>query len=201
MCVLFLVLDFYFAQSKFSWLCICFFFFFNDTATTEIYTLSLHDALPIQATSGKVDRSELQPPPPRSTREDTGSVARLPEKAPRSEKEALLAWAWEDLLRLDEGEVQPEDDFFDLGGHSLAAAQLSSRVEQGFGVHVSMPLFMEDPTPKGLLDKIEALQRDETAGEVTTAEDLTAEAVLDPEITPRFNDGTPTLRDADDIFL
>src|ERR1041385_9578218 len=32
-------------------LCACwflfFFFFFNDTATTEIYTLSLHDALPI----------------------------------------------------------------------------------------------------------------------------------------------------------
>src|SRR5690348_18220259 len=27
-----------------------FFFFFNDTATTEIYTLSLHDALPIWAT-------------------------------------------------------------------------------------------------------------------------------------------------------
>ena len=25
----------------------CFVFFFNDTATTEIYTLSLHDALPI----------------------------------------------------------------------------------------------------------------------------------------------------------
>ena len=25
----------------------CVFFFFNDTATTEIYTLSLHDALPI----------------------------------------------------------------------------------------------------------------------------------------------------------
>src|SRR2546430_9086281 len=28
-----------------------FFFFFNDTATTEIYTLSLHDALPIYAKS------------------------------------------------------------------------------------------------------------------------------------------------------
>src|SRR5690349_24482807 len=28
---------------------IYFFFFFNDTATTEIYTLSLHDALPISA--------------------------------------------------------------------------------------------------------------------------------------------------------
>src|SRR5471030_3366644 len=29
------------------------FFFFNDTATTEIYTLSLHDALPICATDGR----------------------------------------------------------------------------------------------------------------------------------------------------
>src|SRR5947209_13543865 len=32
-----------------------FFFFFNDTATTEIYTLSLHDALPISGL-GKIDR-------------------------------------------------------------------------------------------------------------------------------------------------
>src|ERR1022692_2629816 len=31
---------------RFTSLCV-FFFFFNDTATTEIYTLSLHDALPI----------------------------------------------------------------------------------------------------------------------------------------------------------
>ena len=30
-----------------------FFFFFNDTATTEIYTLSLHDALPISADKAK----------------------------------------------------------------------------------------------------------------------------------------------------
>src|SRR5687768_18198737 len=35
-CILFFILFFLF-----------FFFFFNDTATTEIYTLSLHDALPI----------------------------------------------------------------------------------------------------------------------------------------------------------
>src|SRR5256885_12579445 len=30
-----------------------FFFFFNDTATTEIYTLSLHDALPISTSASK----------------------------------------------------------------------------------------------------------------------------------------------------
>src|SRR2546430_13198119 len=33
------------------------FFFFNDTATTEIYTLSLHDALPILLTSIKQKRN------------------------------------------------------------------------------------------------------------------------------------------------
>src|SRR2546427_3177848 len=35
-----------------------FFFFFNDTATTEIYTLSLHDALPISAGTG-IGRSRV----------------------------------------------------------------------------------------------------------------------------------------------
>src|SRR3712207_8654002 len=37
-----------------------YFFFFNDTATTEIYTLSLHDALPIYLASlgGEPDRIE-----------------------------------------------------------------------------------------------------------------------------------------------
>src|ERR1044072_8004563 len=39
-------------------------FFFNDTATTEIYTLSLHDALPI--CSGSARRSSRRVWPPRS---------------------------------------------------------------------------------------------------------------------------------------
>src|SRR6266705_4883338 len=42
------------------------FFFFNDTATTEIYTLSLHDALPISGRGCPVPRSH--PRPPRSSR-------------------------------------------------------------------------------------------------------------------------------------
>jgi acyl carrier protein len=163
------------------------------------------ESLPIQATSGKIDRAELPPPPPRpasSTREETASFARLPEDAPRSEKEALLTRAWEDVLRLDEGEVRPEDDFFDLGGHSLAAAQLSGLVEQGFGVHVSMPLFMEDPTLTGLCDRIETLQRDGKDVQSQPSEDLRAEAVLDPEIAPQpAANGTRTLRDAGDVFL
>src|SRR2546429_4867334 len=37
-----------------------FFFFFNDTATTEIYTLSLHDALPICPNRMEPDHAGLQ---------------------------------------------------------------------------------------------------------------------------------------------
>src|SRR2546430_7469079 len=39
-----------------------FFFFFNDTATTEIYTLSLHDALPIYTPSGVPSRDHRAVP-------------------------------------------------------------------------------------------------------------------------------------------
>src|SRR2546427_6090726 len=37
---------------------VCYFFFFNDTATTEIYTLSLHDALPISEAEHEEVREE-----------------------------------------------------------------------------------------------------------------------------------------------
>src|SRR5437899_11155901 len=41
-----------------------FFFFFNDTATTEIYTLSLHDALPIcRLTYRALSNRKVFPPP------------------------------------------------------------------------------------------------------------------------------------------
>src|SRR2546421_9897526 len=36
----------------------CVFFFFNDTATTEIYTLSLHDALPISRFLARLDQHD-----------------------------------------------------------------------------------------------------------------------------------------------
>src|SRR2546421_12925815 len=37
------------------------FFFFNDTATTEIYTLSLHDALPISARAAETSQQYQRP--------------------------------------------------------------------------------------------------------------------------------------------
>src|SRR3712207_7532002 len=52
-------------------------FFFNDTATTEIYTLSLHDALPISGL-GEADA-------PLVSRDGTIAVARIPLSVERSD--------------------------------------------------------------------------------------------------------------------
>src|SRR5260370_26826760 len=54
-------------------------FFFNDTATTEIYTLSLHDALPISGRDSARCRACGHPRPPRSQRRWT-----RPRRSPRS---------------------------------------------------------------------------------------------------------------------
>src|SRR2546426_6293377 len=62
-----------------------FFFFFNDTATTEIYTLSLHDALPIS----------IRPPLPPASHGATRSAVRGPgtvaaRPSPRDRKSTRL---------------------------------------------------------------------------------------------------------------
>src|SRR6266540_7291971 len=63
-----------------------FFFFFNDTATTEIYTLSLHDALPISGSCSPARRRRRldsrasparSPPRPRSCRRSEEHTSEL----------------------------------------------------------------------------------------------------------------------------
>src|SRR2546426_3513640 len=54
---------------------IIFFFFFNDTATTEIYTLSLHDALPIWRRPRATRRSRPTSARPRYGRCSNGSTS------------------------------------------------------------------------------------------------------------------------------
>src|SRR5229473_8462376 len=56
-----------------------FFFFFNDTATTEIYTLSLHDALPIYDPRGSATEGEKRHPHPvdRRSEEHTSELQSL----------------------------------------------------------------------------------------------------------------------------
>src|SRR5256885_12048410 len=68
---------------------ICFvvsFFFFNDTATTEIYTLSLHDALPIFVFRNAADEGLVVVQVRRETKSGLSRAARQSDRPDRSEE-------------------------------------------------------------------------------------------------------------------
>lgn len=99
------------------------------------------DALPLTA-GGKVDRASL-PPPPRSRPElDT------PFAPPRGTLEETLAEIWSEVLGLDQ--VGIHDDFLELGGDSLRATLVLSRVSEVFRREVPLASFFERPTIAGL---------------------------------------------------
>src|SRR3712207_9040996 len=70
------------------------FFFFNDTATTEIYTLSLHDALPIYPRTGppafRVSRRGWRPCRGRGPRPASGGTGRSRRRCPADRKSTRL---------------------------------------------------------------------------------------------------------------
>src|SRR3712207_9545984 len=67
-----------------------FFFFFNDTATTEIYTLSLHDALPILLEACAHQLVLRREPPEQRGHPDAGAPRDLLERCVRDRKSTRL---------------------------------------------------------------------------------------------------------------
>jgi len=98
------------------------------------------DALPLTS-SGKVDRKVL-PAPERSDSQQTAYVA------PRTATEEKLASIWAELLGLER--VGIEENFFDLGGHSLLLLQGYSRLRATFGRDLPFVALMQYPTVRSL---------------------------------------------------
>ena len=162
------------------------------------------EALPMQDVTGKVDRENLPPPPARRESEDaTAEEPAVPADASRWEKEDRLARIFERVLRLERGYVRPEDDFFEAGGHSLAAAELVGRVEDAFGVRLPTSGILQNPTVAGLCDAIEAYAvGGNGAGQEPEEPDLRSEAVLVPGVSPGgAGEGVGRLSEAEDVFL
>jgi amino acid adenylation domain-containing protein/thioester reductase-like protein len=153
--------------------------------------VELH-ALPLQPTTGKVDRQRLPEPPACGESGPRDSVPKVSAKASRTEKASAMARLFEDVLRLDEGEVGLDDNFFDAGGHSLAAAELLGRIEDVFGVRLPINVLLKEPTVPGLCNAVEARLRGADL-EPETGPDLVSEAVLDADIYPE--------REAEDTFI
>ncbi|HZN08863.1 MAG TPA: condensation domain-containing protein, partial [Pyrinomonadaceae bacterium] len=105
------------------------------------------DELPLTP-QGKVDRRALPDPDAIHMPLDSAYAA------PRTPVEELLAGIWTDVLNVDR--VGVDDDFFDLGGHSLLVMRLVSRVQAHFGLELPLKLFFEFPTLAAQAAQVEA---------------------------------------------
>jgi amino acid adenylation domain-containing protein len=94
------------------------------------------DTMPLTPT-GKIDHRAL-PAVGSDRASDVGY------RAPETTEERLVAATWSELLAIDR--VGAYDDFFHLGGHSLNATQLISRVRELFGVELSLRNVFEHST-------------------------------------------------------
>jgi amino acid adenylation domain-containing protein/non-ribosomal peptide synthase protein (TIGR01720 family) len=75
---------------------------------------------------------------------------------PRTLTEQILAQLWQEVLGLER--VSRDDDFFALGGHSLIATRLMSRVRSAFGVEVPLLALFEEPDLASLALTIERMR-------------------------------------------
>jgi len=95
------------------------------------------DALP-RMPNGKIDRKALPEPDP--ARPELGEAY----VAPRTDNERLLADIFREVLDVDR--VGIHDDFFAIGGHSMLAVRLFSRIEQTTGQRLPLTVLFECPT-------------------------------------------------------
>jgi acyl carrier protein len=69
--------------------------------------------------------------------------------------DGVLAEAWATVL--GRAEVGPDDDFFALGGDSLAAAKVIARLAERLGARISMDVFLERPVFHEMQEYLEKL--------------------------------------------
>ncbi|HET7460820.1 MAG TPA: amino acid adenylation domain-containing protein [Longimicrobium sp.] len=124
------------------------------------------DALPITA-NGKVDRAALPDP-------DGASRAHAEEYVePSTDTEGELAELWRQLLGVER--VGARDSFFAVGGHSLLAMQLASRLQQHFGAELPLRALFDHPRLAEMAARIDQARDAELAALLAEVEGMSDE--------------------------
>ncbi|WP_253895672.1 non-ribosomal peptide synthetase/type I polyketide synthase, partial [Corallococcus exercitus] len=113
-----------------------------------------------QADAASLDRSQM----PTDAEDFDEPVTAAPassqpvrDDAPRGEVEERVAALWRERLGLEF--VGRNDDFLEIGGNSLTAAQLLNQVRDAFGVNLPLAALFEAPTVAGIAERLVPLLR------------------------------------------
>lgn len=107
------------------------------------------DHLPLTS-NGKVDRKNLVAP-------ETAHTAGLKE-LPRDEKETLMQHIWCEILQLEPSQVGVTDNYFELGGDSIKAIKLISRVNKEFAFEAQVVDLFRNPAIREFILHISSSQ-------------------------------------------
>lgn len=75
--------------------------------------------------------------------------------APRTPTEKTLAEIWSNVLGLEADQIGVYDNFFDIGGHSLLAIQILSRLRETFSEEFPLHYLFEAPTVAELTELLD----------------------------------------------
>jgi acyl carrier protein len=100
------------------------------------------DSMPLLPNK-KIDRRAL--PDPRQARSDGPDETYLP---PQTKIEQIIARIWQEVLNVEK--VGLQDNFFDLGGHSLAVARVQSKLREALAKDISILELFKNPTVSSL---------------------------------------------------
>ncbi len=134
------------------------------------------DELPLSP-NGKVDRKRL--PEPDTSRPEAQAAF----QPPKDPVEEVVAAIWTDVLGFDR--VGVEDPFLDLGGHSILAVQIQSRMNEIFPFEITLPDIFRCETVARLSDHIRSigfengLDAEEVCRTLMMIESLSDEEVAD----------------------
>lgn len=142
------------------------------------------ESLPL-GPNGKLDRKALPKP------EQTAGKQYV---APSSPLEKELVEMWQELLEVER--IGIDDNFFDLGGHSLLTVRIIAKIRESKKIKISLDAFFKNPSIRGLAQEISG----NIATDAHVPLDLTKEAVLSPDICGDDQTATP-LAEADHIFI
>ncbi|EPE06501.1 nonribosomal peptide synthetase 10 [Ophiostoma piceae UAMH 11346] len=89
---------------------------------------------------------------------------------------------WGACLNLPEASIDPQQfDFFDLGGHSLALAELSNRLSAAYGVNVPLLALASKPTMAGHIAAIASAARAASSATVKSVDNSLLKAIIESD--------------------